>query len=1021
MFVKTTIQQRSHKLLLDTGSPYSVLSYGVFEKSHTPTGSLKECHIPLKAADGSDIPTRGQLLLNIELDGKLFQQNFIVAKLEGLAGIIGMDFLEQHDAQLYLSKKLMKTNRGNIQLYKEQSNACAHIRIAKTLNIPPSSEMFIEGVVDLPCMYKHQSELTMFEPTNLLRSKGCLVSRTLVDTEEDKVVIAVVNLSEQCIKVSQNSLLGRLQDASPVCTQMNNSIEKETTLPDHLQVLLAGISQSTTEHERNKISQLLTEYQDIFTSPDGVLGQTGIAEHSIETLSTKPIKIPPRRLPIFKRETVNEELDKMLQNNIIEPSSSPWSAPICLVKKKDGTCRFCIDFRGLNQVTTKDAYPLPRIDDTLDSLAGSRWYSTLDLASGYWQIKMEANSKDKTAFATPHRGLFHFNVMPFGLTNAPATFERLMDNVLYGLTPEQCLCYLDDIIIVGVDFDTALKNLAAVFHRLREANLTLKPKKCCLFQKEVTFLGHLVSESGISCNPSKVDAIKDWPCPNSKTEVRTFLGLAGYYRKFIPHFSEIAKPLTAITKKNERFRWNESCTGAFQTLKESLGEAPVLGFPEREGMFILDTDASANGIGAVLSQIQTDGERVLAYASRTLNPAQQQYCTTKRELLAVVTFLRHFKQYLLGRRFKIRTDHAPLVWLRNFKEPEGLYARWISIIETFDYEIQYRPGTQHGNADALSRKPNRKCPNSSCLDCVPFANTRSLDAEESVDKKSTAEVDATCTVTPALSLVSSSPDEPGSEDKGALGDLIALASIISPVYLDSEADQTVDENSNWLPAWSTDELREMQKNDPSIDFIRQCKTLSNQKPPREEIDDTDPTVRNLWFQWESLEMKNDLLYRKWLDGQGNTVFQLLIAEPMRQIIFDNLHSSRTAGHFGRDRTLESIRRRFYWPDMSPSIARWVKSCDTCAKAKLGPGLGKSPLRSFKVTSLMDCVAIDIFGPLPTTEDGNEYIIVLSEYFSKWVEAWATPNHTAITVADKVVSEFFVRFGCPRQIHTDQGR
>lgn len=298
--------------------------------------------------------------------------------------------------------------------------------------------------------------------------------------------------------------------------------------------------------------------------------------------------------------------------------------------------------------------------------------------------------------------------MAFGLTNAPATFQRLMEKVLFGLTPQKCLCYLDYIIILGKTFDQALENLQLVFQRLREANLKLKPKKCFLFQPKVTYLGHVVSEDGITCDPAKVEAVKYWPTPTNKSEIRSILGLIGYYRKFIPNFSERASPLTKLTRKKAKFQWNEECDHAFQDLKACLINSPVLAFQKCSGTFVLDCDASSHALGGVLSQLQDGEEKVIAYASRTLNPAQRQYCTTKRELLAVVTFMKHFKHYLFGQKFIIRTDHAPLIWLRNFKEPEGLIARWISIIETFNYEIHFRPGRRHQNADCLSRKPKKK-------------------------------------------------------------------------------------------------------------------------------------------------------------------------------------------------------------------------------------------------------------------------------------------------------------------------
>jgi hypothetical protein len=315
----------------------------------------------------------------------------------------------------------------------------------------------------------------------------------------------------------------------------------------------------------------------------------------------------------------------------------------------------------------------------------------LDLASGYWQCEVAEEDQSKTAFIT-HKGLFHFKVLPFGLTNAPATFERLMERVLNGL---QCLVYLDDIISFGNSFLHATHNLQDVFDRIREAGLTLKPKKCALFQQQVAFLGHIVSANGLTCDPEKFAAVKEWKTPKTITDVRHYLGFVNYYRRFIRSFAHVASPLTALTQKGKPFIWTNQCEEAFQTLKTKLTEAPILAYSSHDpnARYILDTDASNVGIGAVLSQVQNGVEHVIAYASQTLSRSQRNYCTTYRELLAVVNFVKHFRHYLLGQElFTVRTDHSSLRWLMNYKDPEGLIGRWLLSLQLFSIKLNIGRG-----------------------------------------------------------------------------------------------------------------------------------------------------------------------------------------------------------------------------------------------------------------------------------------------------------------------------------------
>ena len=404
------------------------------------------------------------------------------------------------------------------------------------------------------------------------------------------------------------------------------------------------------------------------------------------------------------RDEADQQIQEMLANGIITPSVSPWSSPIVLVRKKNGDLRFCVDYRKLNQITVNDSHPLPLISDLLDSVKDAKYFSLLDLRSGYWQIPVAQEDRAKTAFVTQN-GLYEFTRMPFGLKTASATFQRAMEVILAGLTFEICLCYLDDVIVFGKTLTEHNDRLKTVLTRFRDNNLRVKLAKCVFASPQVTYLGHCISQQGVSPDPTKLTAVAKISLPSNIKEVRTFLGLTGYYRRFIPNYATVAQPLTKLTSKEycNNFVWTDECTAAFDKLKQLLCSAPILCYPDFDREFILQTDASDVGLGAVLSQIDKSGnEHVVAYASKTLSPREKNYSTTEKEAFAIQFGTQHFRVYLLGRKFTISTDHSALSWLHSM-EPKGRIARWLMDLQEFDFEVKHRAGRVHNNADALSR------------------------------------------------------------------------------------------------------------------------------------------------------------------------------------------------------------------------------------------------------------------------------------------------------------------------------
>ena len=359
-------------------------------------------------------------------------------------------------------------------------------------------------------------------------------------------------------------------------------------------------------------------------------------------------------------------------------------------------------------------------------------------------------------------GLWKWKVLPFGLTSAPACFERLMEKVLTGLQWRTLLLYLDDVIVFGSSFQQHLERLEEVLKRFRHAGLKLKPSKCELLKPRVAYLGHVVGPDGVQTDPKKIEAVRNWPTPQCQTDLRTFLGFAGYYRRFVPGFATTAKPLSALTGQNARFEWTSACQTAFDELKQALLTAPVLAYPQSKTEFILDTDASGDGLGAVLSQVQDGEERPVAYWSKTLSPAERNYCVTRRELLAVVESCKYFRPYLYGQIFKLRTDHASLIWLQQRKDPHAQVARWLELLAEFKYKIEHRRGAKHSNADGLSRQQ--------CADCRACRAIEGRDGGPSRE-----EVEATLGLPPPCGFESATthPSEAkaspadGSEDQAA--------------------------------------------------------------------------------------------------------------------------------------------------------------------------------------------------------------------------------------------------------------
>ena len=465
--------------------------------------------------------------------------------------------------------------------------------------------------------------------------------------------------------------------------------------------LVYAIESANSEMQLAEVP-VVNEFFDVFPEDLPGLPPDREIEFEIELApGTEPISIAPYRMAPAEIKELKVQMEELLSKGFVKTSTSLWGAPVLFVKKKDGSLRLCIDYRQLNKVTIRNQYPLPRIDDLFDQLQGAKVFSKIDLRSGYHQLKVRREDVPKTAFKTRY-GHYEFLVMPFGLTNAPAAFMDLMNRVFGPYLDKFVIVFIDDILVYSSSKEEHAEHLRIVLQNLREHQLYAKFIKCQFWLDRVAFLGHVVSAEGISVDPQKIEAIVDWKPPTNAIEVRSFLGLAGYYRKFVEGFSKIATPLTKLTRKEEKFIWSEACQNSFDELKQRLTTAPVLTLPSGSEGFIVYYDVSRQGLGCVLMQ----HDRVIAYASRQLKKHEVNYPTHDLELAAVVFALRIWRHYLYGVPCRIFTDHKSLQYLFSQKDLNMRQRRWIELIKDYDCTIEYRPGKANVVVDALSRKPS---------------------------------------------------------------------------------------------------------------------------------------------------------------------------------------------------------------------------------------------------------------------------------------------------------------------------
>lgn len=825
----------------------------------------------------------------------------------------------------------------------------------------------------------------------------CFIPEGIACVRNGHAMVEIHNVSQDDTYISlyQPIEVFSLEDFQFGETQMENS----NFHADRNEIVSLLRLEHLNEEEKMKITKLCTQFLSIFQNPNEPLSSTTQTCHNINTTDEEPIYTKSYRLPQVHKEEVKQQIKKMLEDGIIRNSTSPWSSPIWIVPKKLDASgvpkwRLVIDYRKLNLKTIQDRFPIPNIDDLLDKLGKCQYFSTLDLASGFHQIRIHEDSIEKTAFST-EQGHYEFLRMPFGLKNAPASFQRMINEILKNYINRTCLVYMDDIIIFSTTLDEHIQNLKEIFKKLQEHNLKVQLDKCEFLKKETEFLGHVITPESIRPNPKKIDAILKIPLPKTHKEVKSFLGMIGFYRKFINNLAKLTKPLTACLRKGKRIEHSQEFVQAFETCKTILCNEPILVHPDFSKVFTLTTDASKFAIGSVLSQ---NGKPV-CYASRTLNPNEINYSVTEKELLAIIWSVKYFRPYLFGRHFLIKTDHRPLKWLESLKEPNSKLVRWKLLLSEYDYEIDYIKGKENYVADTLSRN----------IEETPNTN---LNAEKEKRK-------------PPSSL----HNEPGDIDMSIQDFLenhittvhsVNEPPLLSYPYCEKPLNYYKHQmivkmsDSSTVPRFIKEKI--FENNRYYINFRRRFMD--------EDLEEFIANLKNnVTYHLHFPNKEDEKFFLRHIQEKINRISSKLMicSSKITDVTIQseqqdklNYHHVYKTGHRGITTTLESLKKNYYWPTLVKDVTNYINNCVICQKSKYERNPNEMIFQAIPIGSKPFArIHID------TLSISNNKFLTLIDTFSKFAQVYDIPGINAVNILDGLLN-FISHYGLPEMIICDNG-
>ena len=832
----------------------------------------------------------------------------------------------------------------------------------------------------------------VFEPSAEFVS-DLQVSEQLVEVTKGsrRATIDVTNTTKGQMKIPAGALIGNLEAVAsciplPVETRINykrdddSSGAKQEGVPETF-VPQVPLDSSLSEQQRKKIEKMLHLNCDAFAKDDSELGDFRELEMTIKLTDETPVRLAYNSIPRPLYEEVRAHITDMINRRIVRPSTSNYCSPLVVVRKKNGKLRICTDFRAINSKTVPENNPIPKVQDIVDSLSGMTYFSTLDMKEAYHQGYVHPNSRHYTAFTCP-LGLYEYIRIPYGLRNAVPNFQRSIEKCLGDLRHRICAPYVDDTLIYSKTFDDHLQDVTAVLQRIRKNGIKLNASKCELFRKQVTYLGRSVSSEGYKMDPSNIAAVaalKDLG-PRTVGEVRRLLGLLSYYRRYVKNFAKIVYPVNQLlkvanggekTKKGQaasrqHVEWTTECQLAAERVIDVITSEPMMAYPNFELPFVVHTDASSAGLGAVLYQKQGTVMKVIGYASRTLLPAERNYHSSKLEFLCMKwAVCEHFRNYLFyAKHFTVITDNNPLLYCMTSAKLNATTVRWVNDLSEFNFNIKYRPGRIHHDADTLSRHP------------LPIESYMEQ-CSKTVDM---ADVDTLLETGLHLSR-----------------DIPLTSTFMNPANIQLLETRVFDEQPI-----SLDEFRrEQQKNDDIrcvVELVR-----NGTKPTNAVTRNGSREFRGLLRSFSKFIVKDGILYR-----QNEVAMCIVIPPKYRNMVYHELHTK--LGHVGSDRVYQLARERFYWLNMESDIRHFVSHQCKCVGDKHPVRQTRAPLQSINSSCPLELVSVD-FLELEKS-GGYRYLLVIVDHFTRYTEVYLNQNRSAKTAEDKLYNQFVLRYGYP---------